>query len=232
MKITRVSTCATMVVLSLFPLATVRAQVPGVPGPPSLGLTLGLKVTTLGFGPEIGYSFMPRLGIRAGANWAGANRDVTVSDFAYGASVKLRSFDALLDLKLLGPLRFSAGVVSNGNRLELRANPTGSVTIGGTTYTSSDVDTIHVKIDFKKMAPYFGLGFATGGRIGFVMEFGAMMQGSPRVTYTATTSLTGPARTQFETEANRERDELQADLDDRSYLKVWPVVGLGLQVKI
>jgi hypothetical protein len=190
-------------------------------------------VTTLGAGAEVGYRFAPKLGIRAGGNWVSVNRDsLTASGLAYAGRVKWRSFDALIDLHALGPLRLTAGLVRNGNQVEIRANPTGSVTIGGTTYTSSQVDTIHATIAFKKVAPFLGLALASGGRVGFVFELGAMMQGSPKLTYVATTTLTGTAKAQFDAEAQRERDELQADLDDRSYLKVWPVVGFGLQIRI
>ncbi len=230
MRITRVMMSAAVAAMVAIPAA---AQVPLAPGLPSLGLSIGVKASTLGVGVDLGYRFIPRLSVRLGANWASYNRDdLEIADFAYVAKLRWRTIQGLLDLHVLGPLHLSAGLVHNGNQVELKANPTGSVQIGGTTYTSTQVDTIFAKFAFKKAAPYFGLGIATGGRVGFVLELGGMMQGSPQLTYSATTTLTGAAKTQFDAQATAERDDLQAQLDDKPYLKFYPVVALGFQVKI
>jgi hypothetical protein len=208
------------------------AQVPGVKTP-SLGLTLGLKVSTLGFGPEIGYSFGPRLGVRGGFQLATINSfNLTSNNIQYGASVKLNSWDALLDLYLLGPLRLSAGVIRNGNQFDITATPSGNVKIGDSTYTPSQVGQLTGTIDFNKGAGYLGLGIGGKGKIGFIMDLGLMFQGSPNVAYTATTSLTGPAYTAFQAQVTKEQNTIQNDLNGRSIFKVWPVVGMGLQVKI
>ena len=36
----------------------------------------------------------------------------------------------------------------------------------------------------------------------------------------------------FDTAVQAEASQIQTDLDGRSYLKTWPVVGVGLQIKI
>jgi hypothetical protein len=208
------------------------AQVPGAPKAPSLGVGLGLKVSTLGFGPEVSFSFAPKLGIRGGFQLASVSRDVNWSDVDYAASVKLQSVHALLDLFLVGPFRLSAGVVRNGNKFEVNADPTTSVQLGDSTYQASQVGTIGGRVDFRKAAGYFGLGIGGKGRVGFIMDFGVMLQGSPRVTYTGTTSLTGPAQTLFDQQVQMERADIQQTLDDTPVLKLWPVIGFGLQVKI
>ncbi|MBI4501907.1 MAG: hypothetical protein HY700_12205 [Gemmatimonadetes bacterium] len=232
MTITPRSAGIAVAVLTIAMVAPAGAQVPGAPKPPSLGLTVGLKVTSLGFGPEIGFKFLPRVGIRAGGQWASLNGEMTISNTLYAGNVKWRSFDALFDLHLLGPIHAAAGVVRNGNRLEVSADPTISTTIGGTTYTASQIGTITGKIDFAKVAPYAGLDFVMGGKVGILLELGAMFQGTPKVSYTATTTLTGAAKAQFDTEVTNELAQIQQDLNGRSYLKIWPVVGLGLQIKI
>jgi hypothetical protein len=221
-------------VLTLLALAVPvagAAQVPGVKAP-SLGLTVGLKASTLGFGPEIGYSFAPHIGIRGGFQLATINTNLTTSGIQYTASVKLNSFDALLDLYLLGPLRLSAGVIRNGNKFEISTTPTSSVKIGDSTYQASQLGQLSGTIDFNKGAGYLGLGIGGRGKIGFIMDLGVMFQGTPQVAYTGNTTLTGAAQTAFNQQVTKEQATIQSDLNGRSIFKVWPVVGIGLQVKI
>src|SRR4029079_13074478 len=120
----------------------------------SLGASVAFKATTLGFGPEIGFRFAPRLAIKAGANFGTISRDLTSSGIGYGANVKWRSYSAMLDLHALGPIHFSGGIIHNGNELQLTATPTGSITLGSTTYAAGQVGTITGKVAFKKAAPY------------------------------------------------------------------------------
>jgi len=108
------------------------------------------------------------------------------------------------------------------------------VTIGNTTYTAGQVGTISSKIAFKKAAPYLGMDLVMGGKVAFLIQLGAMFQGSPVLTYSATAgaSLPPAAATQFNNEVQTEAAQVQTDLNSRSILKTWPVVGFGLQVKI
>lgn len=226
MSITPLRTAIATAILLASPLA-LNAQAP------SLGLTVGLKASTLGVGPEIGVRLASHLGLRGGFNIFSVSRAFTTDDIDYNASFKLNTIHALVDLYLAGPFRLSGGVMRNGNKLELSADPTVAVDIGNTTYQASDVGTISGKIDFRKAAGYVGLGIGGRGRVGFIMDLGVMLQGSPRVSYSATTTLpAGPAQTAFNDEVQTEAANVQLDINDRSYLKLWPVVGIGLQVRI
>lgn len=214
------------------PLGAQVPGVPGVPGPPSIGITFGLKLTTLGIGVEVGKSIAPKLGARVAFNTFGNYKgSVSADGIDYDLSLKLQAFTALLDLYLVGPFRASAGFVINGNKITVTADPTVNVTIGNTQYTASNVGTLTGTIEFaRKIAPYLGLGIGGRGRVGFIFELGAMFPGGVDVGYVATTPLTGAAKTAFDAEAERERQNIDADAD--SALKVWPVVGFGLQIKI
>jgi hypothetical protein len=233
MNVTRVVRFVLPCLIAFAPVSRAVAQVPGVKAP-SIGLTIGVKATTLGVGPEVGFKLAPMLSIKGGAQWVTVSRDLTSSGIAYGANVKWRSFDLMLDLHPLGPIHFDAGIIRNGNELNLSAAPTGTVTLGNTTYTAGQVGTITSKISFKKAAPYLGMDFVMGGKVGFLMQLGAMFQGTPVLTYTATpgASLPAAAQTQFNTEVQNEATKVQTDINSRSYFKIWPVVGFGLQVKI
>lgn len=219
--------------LSLAATTPAAAQVPGAPSPPSLGIHVGVKVTTLGYGPEVGIGIGPRLGFRAGVNLLSMGRDAEWDDIDYSVDLKFRTISGLVDLYLLGPIRLSGGLMINNNKLQVSADPTVAVQIGNTTYQATDVGTITGTIDYsKKTAPYLGLGIGGRGRIGFILEAGMLFTGSPRLTYSATTTLSGAAATAFQQQVNTETANVRADLENTSVLKTYPVVGIGLQVKI
>lgn len=233
MIVTRRLALSAAALLSLAATVPAAAQVPGAPAPPSLGIHIGVKATTLGFGPEVGIGIGPRLGFRAGLNVLSMGREFDWDGIGYSVDLKFRTITGLLDLYLLGPIRLSGGLAINNNKLQLSADPTVSVQIGNTLYQATDVGTITGTIDYsKKTAPYLGLGIGGRGRIGFILEAGMLFTGSPRLTYTATTTLTGPAATAFQQQVTTETGNVQADLNNTSVLKTYPVVGLGLQVKI
>jgi len=224
--------------LALVAAAPMEAQVPGVPGvpgPPKIGITIGAKITTLGGGLEVGKSIGPRLGARIGLNYLKVGSDVDFSNINYSLDLKLTSVPILLDLFLLGPFRASAGLVYNKNELSLALDPTTAITVGNQLFQASDIGTISGTVGFaKKVAPYLGVGIGGRGKIGFVMELGAMFPGDIAVTYTGTTSPTAPAAvaTAFQQQVQVERTQIEADVNDKSWAKVWPVLGIGLQISI
>lgn len=221
--------------LSLIAAVPLAAQVPGVPGPPKIGITLGAKVSTLGGGLEVGKSFLPRIGARLGLNYAKVGTDLTIDNISYGLDLKLTSVPVLLDLYLLGPFRASAGLVYHTNQLALSLDPTTAITIGNQSFSAADIGTISGSIGFaRKFAPYLGLGIGGRGKIGFVMEFGAMFPGDIAVTYTGTTNPSAPpaVATQFQQQVQVERTQIESDINGRSWVKVWPVFGIGLQISL
>ncbi|MBI4419715.1 MAG: hypothetical protein HY560_02740 [Gemmatimonadetes bacterium] len=236
MRITRMGLVApafsSLLLLATFPHLT--AQVPGAPKPPSLGITVGVKATTLGLGPEVGLGIGPRLGFRAGFNFGSPKADFTFDNIKYSVKLKLSSITGLVDLYLLGPIRLSGGLLINNNKLELSADPTIAVDIGSTTYQASDVGTITGTIDYaKKTSGYLGLGIGGRGKIGFIMVFGIAFTGNPRLaSFIATTPLTGAAKTAFDNEVTNETNRVQTDLNGRKIFNKYPVVGFGLQIKI
>ncbi|MSR07033.1 MAG: hypothetical protein EXR93_08220 [Gemmatimonadetes bacterium] len=114
-----------MIALGMISAATapLAAQVPGVPGPPSLGITIGVKATTLGLGAEIGKVVGSRLGLRVGINGFTRAQSFNFSDIDYNVSLKLQTVTVLGDLYLLGPLRLSGGLVINKNQGDPLARP-------------------------------------------------------------------------------------------------------------
>lgn len=217
---------SSLLVLALILPGGALAQVPQVG--PKIGVGLGFG--SLGVGGDLSVGLTPRLEARGGLNYFKVSlTNKSISDVAYDVSAKWVSGAVGVDLYLAGPLRMSGALLWNGNQLTIDANPTVSVTIGDTTYTATDVGTINGKIDFKKVAPYVGIGLAGRGKVSLVLQAGIVLQGAPRVSYTATTSLTGAAKTRFDQEVQQEVAKIQ---DDLSFFKYYPHVALGLAIRL
>lgn len=213
-----------------------KAQVPGVPGVPSLGLSFGLKVSTLGIGVDVAKKVLPRISGRLGFNYAKASLDATYSGIDYTASFKLTSAVLYADLYLLGPFRASAGLAYNNNNIGLVADPaSGTVSVGTQTFQASDIATISGTIGYaRKIAPYLGLGIGGRGRVGLTMDFGILFTGPLDITYTGSTNPGVPpaVANSFNTQIQNEADQVEADANDKPYLKIWPVLGIGLVISI
>jgi len=78
--------------------------------------------------------------------------------------------------------------------------------------------------------PYAGFGFSGRGRVSLLFDVGIAFSGYPRVALTGASNLTGPAKTAFDQNVQQEIQNIQNDIESRSYLKYYPVVSLGLRL--
>jgi len=146
-------------------------------------------------------------------------------DFTYSGDLKLSSVSVLGDWFPFNgtTFRITAGAFINLNKANLILTPTETYTIGGTTYSPSDLGTLTADIKFNKVAPYIGLGFGNpvGGAPGldFTFDIGAMYHGAPRATMNAEGQLAPTA-----SQASKLEDNL-------SWFRFYPVVSLGLSYK-
>jgi hypothetical protein len=146
-------------------------------------------------------------------------------DFTYSGDLNLSSVSALADWFPFesGTFRLTAGAFINLNKADLILTPTETYTMGGTTYSPEDLGTLTAKIDFNKVSPYFGIGFGnpTGGEPGldFIIDIGAIYQGSPKASMHAE-GLLAPTAGQA--------SELENNLN---WFRFYPVVSLGLSYK-
>lgn len=187
-------------------------------------LGLGVKAGTLGLGVEGTIGLTTGLNLRAGLNSFSYNYSDSASGVNYDVDLDLKSYALLLDWHpFAGSFKLTAGVLSNGNGATMSGTPTGSVTIGNTTYPASAVGQLHGEVDFKSAAPYVGIGWgnaagkARGLGVGF--EIGVLFQGAPEVTLTST----NPAVSQNDLDAEAREIE-----DDLSGFKSYPVISFGL----
>ncbi len=154
---------------------------------------LGLRAGTPGIGAELGIGLGPSLNLRLPANLFKYKFDVEEDDVDYDGKLKLQSFGAVLDYHpFQGAFFVSAGVFSNGNRLDLFSRDEN----GDTEYRIGDDDRVYRSdsndpltltghIKFGNAAPYLGLGWGNAiqgvSNAYFRFEVGVLFQGQGRV---------------------------------------------------
>jgi hypothetical protein len=187
------------------------------------------KVSTLGFGVEGEMSLNDSFGIRVGGNYFTYTFTGTEGAINYDFDFNLRSVPILVDWHpLKGALRLTAGAIYNANNFEAGANYTGTIVIGGTTYTAAEVGVLKADIEFSSFAPYLGFGwdttFGKDSGFGFSFEAGAMFQGDPEATIT--TSGAGAAG--LPADLLVEEQDLQNSMDN---FTIYPVIGAGINYR-
>jgi len=151
---------------------------------------VGVRLSTLGAGAEVGVALADKLNLRGGFNIFQYSRGFDHDGITYKGQLNLRSGEAHLDWYPLGhTFHLSPGLlIYNGNGAKATANVPGSstFTLGGTTYTSDPANPITGtgKLDFVKAAPtaMFGFGNLVPQHRHFTYNFelGAVFQGSAR----------------------------------------------------
>lgn len=215
-----------IVSILLATLAAGTVQARDIAATVDLGTTgLGLHLTT---------PLAAKLNGRVGVNLASYSYDGNTSDMEYDFKLKLKTVDALLDYHPFdGVFRVTGGVVYNGNSIAARAKPNGGTYIvNGRPYPASAVGDLSGKIDFRKAAPYLGIGWgnavkAEGWSVG--LDLGVNFQGSPK-TQLASNNCTAPSLVcgQLARDVAAENEELAEEVKD---FKLYPVVRLGVSYR-
>jgi hypothetical protein len=208
-----------------FGISNAHAEVFGEIGTTGAGLHVAVPLASdfgvrLGMGQQLGYSYK------------GGTRDL---DFDF--RLKGKTYDALLDWypSKDGTFRVTAGVAYNGNSIagSARANSAGSYAIQGNTYNAASAGSIDSRIDFKKMAPYLGIGWGRSVEKdkgwSFSSDIGVMFQGSPRTSLTSSGCTAGAAVcNQLASDIGRENAALSQEANK---LKLYPVLRIGVSYK-
>src|SRR5215467_4780743 len=183
--------------------------------------SIGVRAGTVGLGLEFAYPISSSLGIRLIADGYKYSRKFTQDNIDYDGDVKLRTGSLLLDLfPFANNFRISAGGVYNGNKI-LLTTPTQNITLGPNNYTAS----LNGEVDFKKFAPYAGIGYGRPINSGLSVTFdlGVMFQGTPTATLNGT--CTGVNCATFQTDLKTQEASLNDKIKDFKY---YPVATLGL----
>ena len=183
-------------------------------------------VSTLGLGLGMGFQATDTIVARIGFNEFNKNFSTSSGTLNYDGKFKLSSLDALLDWHLFGgATHLTAGIMSNSNKFNLTATPSGGFyTINGTQYSASQVGTLNGDVSFNSVAPYLGFGWNSQPKnkgLEFKSDIGIMFQGSPK----ATLSYTGTQDPNISSQVAAE----QASLNDKlKNYKYYPVISVGI----
>ncbi|MHB8256758.1 MAG: hypothetical protein ACYDHY_08345 [Acidiferrobacterales bacterium] len=192
------------------------------------GPALDVHAGSLGGGLGLTFGVARGLDVRAGFNVANATRTVTSDNIRYDGQIKFQTVGALADwYPFDGAFRLSAGLYYNDNKADLTAFPDagGTYTIDGNTYTAAQVGSLTGTVRFNRSSPYIGLGFGNpmrGGPWTFMLDVGALYQGSPKVNLSASGTLANP---QLAADIASARQTAESDA---AKYRWWPLVQLGL----
>lgn len=192
------------------------------------------KGGSMGFGGGVGVGLTDTLRLRGGYTAFKTSKDISNTDIDYSGDLKLGGAEAMLDWHPFhGTFRVTGGVVfANRNEVTADGRPTdGTYTINGNTYLASEVGSLDGHVEFKKTAPYLGIGWGDvvdkSGHFSFIADIGLLFQGSADATLHANCGRAVPALecSRLQSDIRREEKDIEDDADD---YKVWPVLSLGV----
>jgi hypothetical protein len=200
-----------------------------------VGITADLGSTGAGF--HLVVPMETYLNGRFGVNGFQHDFDRTTNGVDYAIKGKLQTIDVLFDwyLREGSPFHLTAGLVYNGNRFDAtaKASQLGKLTLNGTTYTAADVGILSGRIDYRKAAPYLGIGWGNAlsgnGRWTFNSDLGVFYQGKPNV------QLGNSGCTASQALCDALAEDVAAErlrlADDTDSLKVYPVLRASLNYR-
>jgi len=164
---------------------------------------IGVRVSTLGIGGEVGVALTHRSNVRVGFNYFSYGDTFGKDGVTYKGSLDLRSVQATYDLFLVSSLHVSPGVLLyNGNQVSANASVPGgqSFTLNNVSYLSDAANPVAGtgKLTVYKAAPMLLVGFGNlvprnGRHFSFSFDIGAAYQGPPRVALNLTGTACDPS---------------------------------------
>ncbi len=195
---------------------------------------IGLKAGATGIGLEYYRGLSDNVNFRAGINNFQYDDDFTESDITYDAGLELRTASAVFDYhpwKDSG-FRLSAGAYYNGSKIKAEARAVdGEYEFNGEVYRIEDVGQADARVEFKKFAPYIGLGWASAptstSSWAFTAEIGAFYQSTPEaeLNVTCDPALDAEICSRLLADVQAEQDELEEDIKE---YKWYPVISFGV----
>ena len=209
--------------------APLLGQQPPEPSAHHTDASVDFRVATTGFGGEVAKLLTGHVAARLGGSFFSISTTKTQSNISYDTSLRLHTFEALIDLypSQRGSFHGTVGVVTNPLTISGTGQASsGRFTINGTSYRADSVGTLTIGGKFPGASPYAGLGFGTpagkGGALKLLFDFGAVLA-KPTISLTSTGAATN---SQLASDLQAEQATTQHDV--RKYLKVYPVMSLGL----
>jgi hypothetical protein len=192
-------------------------------------LGVAARAGTLGIGGEVSYAIAPRLSIRGGIGALPFEYNSTYSGLDYTVSPPATIWNLGVDFHTgVAGLRLTAGILHRP-QFDLDGRYTGATQIGGQTYNGT-IDVTGAMKNDSETAPYlaFGFGRTSGSGIGLFLDAGVALLGDGRIRLTGTCNGCGAAQQQFQNDLDEEA--AQAEDEFGEFLKVHPVLQIGLRV--
>jgi hypothetical protein len=185
---------------------------------------------TTGFGLHASFPIQPKLNARVGFNYLNYDSTGNTTDADYNYKLKLRTFDVLADyFPMDNGFRMTGGLVYNGNKVDvdMKAKSGAQYVVNGTTYTAAQAGSINGSVDFKKIAPYLGIGWGNAVANkgwGFTADLGVMFQGNPETNLTSSGCQAPVNCAKLASDIAVEKNKLN---DDVNSYKTYPVIRVG-----
>jgi hypothetical protein len=197
---------------------------------------------TTGAGAHLVAPMQPGLNGRFGVSYLRQDFTKSSGGVDYDLKGKLQTIDMLFDWypRQGGSFHLTSGLVYNGSAFDATANADklARFKINGVDYAGQDVGVLAGRVDFRKAAPYLGIGWGNAlaadqakgaGRWQVNADFGAFYQGSPNVELasvgcTASATICG----RLARDVAAERDRLASD---SSAFRFFPVLRVSLSYR-
>jgi hypothetical protein len=194
--------------------------------------SVGMGVSTLGIGANVAYKFNESFKVRGVVNYFRLSRKFSDDETAIDAKLRFLTVGALGDWHMMqNGFRVTGGLVYNGNRLNITGKLTRNLTINGRTYTPAEIGEAKGTLDFRKIAPYLGIGYDSGHEkkagFSFTADAGVLFQGKIRG---KVDSISGLAVNKAQAISDA-KDDIVNTANKSRWLKTYPVISLGLSYK-
>jgi hypothetical protein len=235
----------TALLASLTPAARSQGSAPASPPPAnsqasstgsegggwSPDFSLAARVGTPGFGAQADLLLFSHLGIRAGFNDFNFTLNHSIKSVQFNGKLGLETFPILADFYPWGRGTFhlTGGVVINKNKFTATGQPTsGTYTFNGNSYDAAQVGSVSAQLTYPTSG-YVGLGWGTPAmksRVGFIFDLGAII-GTPTFSLTSTNPTNNAQLT-----ADLQQQQATSQKDVQKYAKIYPVISMGIAVRI
>jgi len=194
-------------------------------------VAVGLGLGTEGIGGTVTAAVIPgRLNVNLGVSRFDHNFNFTADNANFNSKLTLGGEPITLSYYPFHGYGFNvqAGIIINQNSANVTGQPNagGTYTINGATYTAAQVGTLSGKTNFNTVAPYIGVGWGNpvfgSSRWTFMANAGAMYEGNPNVTLSATGAAANP---QLASDVRAAQNSVNSKLN---FLNWWPVVSVEL----
>ena len=189
------------------------------------------RVGTLGIGAEAAISPSDRIVIRGGFGLSQLEANTTFDGVSVVLTLPESWYNVGIDLYLNGSFRIGGGILFKPDDPTITGAFEDEVEIGGRTFTSAEIGTLTGQVLSEDRAAYVLIGFGkhTSSGIGLSLDVGAAFLGNPSVTLAAEG---GTFPDQAELDARLELEAQAFEEDMKAYLKIWPILSLGIRIGI